>query len=310
VLLKPGENLEYFYDDKIKLVNKYLLSSNNPEIDREMRRIPLLPNKYIKICKKDFTLEFLYENIKLHNDSDIKLIFTNIKKDNSIDDFFNDCIISYENYLKQIPNNYIYKNVNNIWIPDGINNFNYNFDSMVLDTNLKYKIITDIQTFVNSKNKFDFFNILHKKSYLFYGENGTGKSMCINYIAKYFNYKIYYLNLDNIISDDNLIKLLNKIDDENSILVVENICIENNTFISSCVKNNKYNKIYNNENNIINLIYNNNFLSKLLIFTTNYNCKNDYNNIPLIDVKFKFNNCSIDQFKFLYEKFIFFILLM
>jgi hypothetical protein len=201
--------LEYYYDNNLNIINKYLLSSNKT-----------LNEKYIKIYEKNFILEFLSNNINLNDNSDIKLIFTKIKDEISIDNFFNNCIISYENYIKQDSNNYIYKNINNIWICDKINN--YNFDSIILDSNLKYKIITDIQNFINYKNIFDSYNVLHKKSYLFYGPSGTGKSVCINAIAKHFKYNIYYLNIDNL-SDENIIELLNNI--------IDPLCYAGSTFI-------------------------------------------------------------------------------
>jgi hypothetical protein len=265
--------LEYFYDKNKKLIKKY-----------------------IKLTTFDFTIEFLYNELELDNNDDINLLFTKIKNIDSIEVFLNSCISTYENYLKN--NSINYKNMNDYWIYEE-NNKNYSIDSVILDDNFKCEIINNMQNFINSKNKYNYFNILFKKTYLFHGSSGTGKSLFIKSLANHLNYKIYYLNLDNINSQNDIIKLLDNINCEKSILVIENINLEKNTLINACTKH----MVYDDISNMLNIIYNHNFLSELVILTTNLNAIDNYNNLEFIDVKYKFNNCSNYQFKSFYNKF-------
>ena len=341
--------LVYIYKLFTFIFNKYTLKSKNIIINNKSSKLfnsvkwylnnIFLDNinseyyydeKNIKIYYPYFTLEFLYDNVDLHqnsrefihttnsksfkwnwekcneiiihNNSDIKLLFTNIKNDIYIDNFFYNCISLYDNYIKENSINHIYKNINDYWVCDEVKE-NCNINSVILDDDLKYEIISNIKNFIKSEIKYDSFNILFKKTYLFYGPSGTGKSLFIKAIANHLNYKIYYLNLDNNISEYNIIRLLNNIHDEKSILVIENINLENNntldSLISSCTKNIKSNEVF----NILNIVYNHKIASKLVILTTNLNNNNNYDNLQFIDVKYKFNNCSSQQFKTFYNKF-------
>jgi energy-coupling factor transporter ATP-binding protein EcfA2 len=292
---------EYSYDENIKIIKKINLDENKSNI--------IIYNKY-------YILTFLYDNIHSFNNSKIILSFSNINNNYfDIDDFLSTIIKSYDNYLVRNSIKNVYNNIDDIWVCNEIDE-NNNLDSIILDTKLKEEIIKDIQNFIkdNSKNKYNSFNIPFTKTYLFYGSHGTGKSEFIKVLANYFNYNLYYLNLENVISESNVISLLNNINDKKSILVIENICLNNNTLSYSHIQSNEdinyYNNLYYIEktNNILNIIYNdkNIILPELIILTTNQNKEqeeNYYNNLSFIDVKYKFNNCSIEQFKSFYTKF-------
>jgi hypothetical protein len=289
---------EYFYDENKKFIKKINLNDDSNII----------------INDRYYTLSFSYNDINNSNNSEIKLSFSNINDYHSINDFLNSVIKSYDDYLIRHSIKNVYNNVGDTWVCNEIHP-NNNLDSIILDDKLKEEIIKDIQNFIkdNSKKKYNSFNIPFTKTYLFYGSTGTGKSEFIKVLANHFNYNLYYLNLENIILESDVILLLNNINDKKSILVIENICLNNNNLSYSCIQNkediNYYNNLYDIEkiNNILNIIYNhkNIILPELIILTSNQqnNQEDNYNNLSFIDVKYKFNNCSIEQFKSFYTKF-------
>jgi len=283
---------------------KWFISNNSTKYDYNTNKIIKnlkIKKKYIKLVNNDFILLFLSNNNScILNSNKIVLIFKKFKNENVINNFLKKCIIQYNNYLigNSISKKYI--NNSNDWIEKEIKIINMN--SIILNNDFKIKIINDFQDFFNSKNKYNFFNIPFKKIYLFYGPSGTGKSSFVNAIASYLNYQLYYLDLNNIDSELDLTILLNNINSiKNIILVVENICIDNdshteNSLLNSCIKNTEFS----NKSKILkflNIIYNYNSSAKLIILTTRsyYEIFDDF-----INDKYEFTNCSMQQFKQLY----------
>jgi chaperone BCS1 len=261
--------------------------------------------KYIKLINQKFTLLFLSNNINSYQypiqnsnlDNKIILNFTKFKNEIVINNFLKNCVIYYDNFL--INNSIIIckKNINNCnnWIDQEYKIIN--LDSIILNSDLKNKIISNFQNFINSKNKYNLYNIPFKKIYLFYGTSGTGKTSFINALSNYFNYQIYYLDLNYVINESSLINLLNKIDSASTVLVIEDISFNiESDLLSSCIKNTEFStqsKIL----NFLNIIRDYNFLSNLVILTSNSYTKLFDN---FIDIKYEFTNCSTEQFKQFY----------
>lgn len=98
-----------------------------------------------------------------------------------------------------------------------------NLNSIFLDDTIKNDIINDIQKFKTSKEKYKHFGVPYKRNYLFIGPPGTGKTSFIFSLASNFQFKIYIMNFTNEINDIEFTNALKNMDDDYSILLLEDI---------------------------------------------------------------------------------------
>ncbi|XP_075488250.1 AAA-ATPase At2g46620-like [Primulina tabacum] len=82
------------------------------------------------------------------------------------------------------------------------------FDSMVMDSDLKSKIRYDLETFLKSKQYYHKIGRVWRRSYLFYGSSGTGKSSFIAAVANLLCYDVFNVNLSQVRDDADLNMLL------------------------------------------------------------------------------------------------------
>lgn len=97
-----------------------------------------------------------------------------------------------------------------------------NFDSLVLDPDLKSKIRHDLETFLKSKQYYHKLGRVWKRSYLLYGPSGTGKSSFIAAAANLLDYDVYYVNLSQVADEADLNSLLLRTTSK-SLIVVEDL---------------------------------------------------------------------------------------
>ena len=100
-------------------------------------------------------------------------------------------------------------------------------DTIYLDNNTKRNLIADIDKFVSTetKNTYESLGINYKRTYMFEGIPGSGKTSLIYAIASKYNKKIAVCNFSSEIDDITFINMLKDLP-EDSILVIEDIdCI-------------------------------------------------------------------------------------
>lgn len=85
-------------------------------------------------------------------------------------------------------------------------------------------IVEDIDKFILSKNKYDKHGFPYKRTYIFDGPPGTGKTSITLALAQKYKRSIYLMNLENIINSMEFMKLWNQIP-LNSFLLIEDIDI-------------------------------------------------------------------------------------
>lgn len=96
------------------------------------------------------------------------------------------------------------------------------FDTLAMDSEVKTKVMEDLERFVSRKEYYRKVGKAWKRGYLLFGPPGTGKSSLIAAMANYLNFDIYDLELTDISSNNQLRQLL--ISTANRcILVVEDI---------------------------------------------------------------------------------------
>ncbi|KAL3521688.1 hypothetical protein ACH5RR_019837 [Cinchona calisaya] len=81
-------------------------------------------------------------------------------------------------------------------------------DSVVMDSDLKNKVKSDLESFLKSKQYYHRLGRVWKRSYLLYGPSGTGKSTFIAAMAKFLCYDVYDIDLSKISDDSDLRSLL------------------------------------------------------------------------------------------------------
>ncbi|XP_009794987.1 AAA-ATPase At2g46620-like [Nicotiana tabacum] len=95
-------------------------------------------------------------------------------------------------------------------------------DTIAMDTDLKNKVKSDLDTFTKSQNYYHKMGRAWKRNYLLYGPSGTGKSSFIGAMANFLNYDVYDVDLSRV-SDDSDLKLLLLQTTNRSLIVIEDL---------------------------------------------------------------------------------------
>ncbi|WOG90543.1 hypothetical protein DCAR_0209787 [Daucus carota subsp. sativus] len=95
-------------------------------------------------------------------------------------------------------------------------------NTIVMDSDLKIRIMSDLESFLESKEYYHRLGRVWKRSYLLYGPSGTGKSSFVAAMAKSLNYDVYDVDLSNV-SDDSDLKMLLVQTRRKSLIVVEDL---------------------------------------------------------------------------------------
>ncbi|XP_014508118.1 AAA-ATPase At3g50940 [Vigna radiata var. radiata] len=96
------------------------------------------------------------------------------------------------------------------------------FETVAMEAEMKNHIMEDLNRFLRRREFYRKAGRAWKRGYLLYGPPGTGKSSLIAAMANYLKFDIYDLQLDNLVTDSDLRKLLLATANR-SILVIEDI---------------------------------------------------------------------------------------
>jgi DNA replication protein DnaC len=102
---------------------------------------------------------------------------------------------------------------------------NKTFDNIYLDGTILDDIIKDLDVFKNSRETYDKYGIRYKRTYLFYGEPGTGKSSLSLAISNYTKRDILSINMSKDMTDSNLITLVSNRPNKSIILFEDIDCL-------------------------------------------------------------------------------------
>lgn len=97
-----------------------------------------------------------------------------------------------------------------------------NFDTVIIDADLKSKIKSDLELFLKSKQYYHRLGRVWKRSYLLYGPSGTGKTSFVAAMARLLCYDVYDLDVARVSNDYDLKMLLLQTTPK-SLIVVEDL---------------------------------------------------------------------------------------
>ncbi len=95
-------------------------------------------------------------------------------------------------------------------------------DQVIVDDGIKSYLIRDMDRFAESNDWYEGMNIPYKRNYILFGDPGNGKTSLSLALAKHTRRDIYYMNVNNVTSDNQLYFLLKRLK-PNSILLIEDI---------------------------------------------------------------------------------------
>lgn len=102
------------------------------------------------------------------------------------------------------------------------------FEHIFLNDNLVDTIKNDVDKFINSEEQYNKLGIKYKRTYLFYGPAGTGKSSLATAIANYSRRNILSINISKDMTDATLIKVIAGRPDKSIILFEDIDCLFSN----------------------------------------------------------------------------------
>jgi len=95
-------------------------------------------------------------------------------------------------------------------------------NSLFINDDLKEDLLNDVEKFLSAKENYKKFGIKWKRTYLFWGKPGTGKTSTISALATKFSLPLYYLDLSLFTEQRQLCHCLSEIN-ETSLIIVEDL---------------------------------------------------------------------------------------
>lgn len=199
-----------YYDTQIKRTLVYKQEENNFFIKYNGKKLIISKSKE-KMDKAESTKDFYFR----------KFILSGWKAKDTIDALLKEAV-KYNDEKKNKGTVYVYaNNAYGDWYAPK-NAKAKPLDKVILQADVKKKIIEDLDEFMKSEKWYDESSIPYKRGYGFYGPPGTGKTTLALAIAAYTKKPVYCMNL-NCITDDSKIPFLFSEMRSNSILLLEDI---------------------------------------------------------------------------------------
>jgi ATP-dependent Zn protease len=125
--------------------------------------------------------------------------------------------------LNQVWSQKIFTNINDKWISETGNKNKRKIKTIVLKNDVNFKILDELNHFIENENWYLERGIPYKKTYLLYGPHGTGKTSLIKSLSYEIKRHIHFISLSTINYDQDLYNLINKVDLKDTIIVIDDI---------------------------------------------------------------------------------------
>lgn len=95
-------------------------------------------------------------------------------------------------------------------------------DSVSLPKSQKDRIVSDLDNFLKSEERYNRLAIPWHRGYMFYGPPGTGKTSLVKALANHFNLDLWYISISDLSAESSLLSLIGGVGPR-SILLLEDI---------------------------------------------------------------------------------------
>ena len=217
--LKIEESSQFFYavqnfvavERKSRVRNYYYRTIYDNFIDGETTRdIHVFYNRGLIFTRINKYLIIISKNNDVINNT--MTPYKNEKQSFQILAFKKEALQEFVDHIKAryVDNNirYYFNNNGDVMMYGNITN--KTFDNIFLNDNRVEKIKDDVKKFLNSQSMYRELGLKYKRTYLFYGSAGGGKSSLATAIANYSKRDILAVNLSKDMTDATLISLMGK----------------------------------------------------------------------------------------------------
>ena len=215
----------------------------------------------------------------------------------TLGDFLDVCMEKYRLFCKQETNNpKVYRYHDGEW--KGKTDLNHrSMAHLVLPEKQRELLERECNQFQHNPSFYAKLNINRSLGFFFHGPPGTGKTSTICALANFFGRDVYYLTLNNIKSDNDLLNVFDKVDIRRCVFVLEDIdCAD-------IVSRRDQNVTISTFLNVLDGVFNRN--GRILVMTSNN--KQDIDDALLrpgrIDVALEFGHCTIDMLRQFFQLF-------
>jgi DNA replication protein DnaC len=264
------ESLSWLISQQIKklLIGSFVLkvvSNKDAKISQTSNILPEIDHETsIEYKKKKFTIKYKIpenkNNSNLNNiNSEIISMIAQEKPsiylstdNNSVDEIYtllSDLANFYIEFQKKESGRFRYENNRSHWIQIQKLSSCRGLDSIALDIKQESLLKKELETFVNDRKFYEKIGIPYRRGIMLYGKPGTGKTSLINAISSHLSRDIYYLNLKNVESDNELSALFSSVP-SNQLIVLEDVDTQTNIVHKRSNKlkeNNKNDKLLDNK---------------------------------------------------------------
>lgn len=203
-------------------------TKNNPSVTQ---KIPKSRSSTFKFGEYEIAYKFTTELITIYADREYKrenkiitLTAELGEEVNIFEEFTKTAIKQYNKHIKtQEWEQCIYRNNDSGTWTQKSKTSSRRLDTVILKDRQMDDILDDVNDFVQKEEWYISRDIPYTRRFMFWGVPGTGKSSCIKALACYLKRHIHYLILSSVKSDSKLFSLLEKVNFEETILVIEDI---------------------------------------------------------------------------------------
>nr|QYA18363.1 mitochondrial chaperone BCS1 [Clandestinovirus] len=220
---KMEENVEFAVKDNITATSTVLIGKSVPK--RISKKINFKGTEIdFSVDDETFTLYGEEKREKERRVINLSAVVPLDTKDDVLHQFVDHCVTSYQQHLKESTwQQKVYINSGNRWIEKEKETKFRSMTSVILRDRKDLELVEDILDYKKSKADYDEAGRTYSRTYFLYGPPGCGKSSAISGLSLLAKTDIYYLMINEIKSDSDLMTLFSTLPHGKCSLVIEDI---------------------------------------------------------------------------------------